>query len=107
MSLKNYQFFCDHCGYKRFTKGDDIQDLVQVKQAAIPGGTPYIDPITKKLTTPKSMSRPKTFKCPGCGYLIKATKITLVETIPDEQTNRIDGREAGPTGQSLPGELGV
>jgi len=105
MSLKTYQFFCDNCGYKRFTKGDDIQDLVQVKQASVPRGSPFVDPFTKKVVIPQSMNRAKSFKCPGCGYVIKATKLTLVETIPDEQTNRTDGREAGPTGQALPGEL--
>lgn len=105
MSLKTYQFFCDNCGYKRFTKGDDIQDLVQVKQTSIPRGSPFIDPLTKKTTAPSAMSRPKSFKCPGCGYLIKAKKITFVENISDEQANRIDGCETGSSGQSLPGEL--
>lgn len=104
MSLKTYQFFCDNCGYKRFTKGDDIQDLVQVKQSAVPRGAPFVDPFTKKVIVPPAMNRAKVFKCPSCGYVIKATKLTLVET-PDEQTNRIDGREAGPTGQAIPGEL--
>lgn len=104
MSLKTYQFFCDHCGYKRFTKGDDIQDLVQVKTAAIPRGSPFIDPVTKELVTPKPMQRAKQFKCPGCGYIIKATKLTLVET-PDEQTNWADGSKTSPSRSTLPGEL--
>ena len=104
MSVKTYQFFCDHCGFKRFTKGDDIQDLTQVQQSAVPRGVPYIDPITKELKTPPPMKRAKVFKCPGCGFVIKAVKLIPVE-ISDEQTNRTDGRETGSTGQALPGEL--
>lgn len=100
MSIKTYQFFCDNCGYKRFTKGDDIQDLVQVKQTSIPRGSPQIDPFTKKVVIPPSINRPKTFKCPNCGFLIKAKKLTITETTEtkNEQTNRTDGRETGATG---------
>lgn len=80
MSLRTYQFFCDNCGYKRITNGDDIQDLVLVKQSSIPRGSPVVDPFTKKVVVPPSINRTKVFKCPSCGYLIKAKKITLVDT---------------------------
>lgn len=94
MNLK-YQFFCTNCGYKKLTKGDDIQDLIQVKQSDLPRGSPYIDPITKKVIVPPSIIRTKNFKCPGCGYLIKATKLTPVENT-NEQADRTNGSESSP-----------
>ena len=90
MSLKTYQFFCDNCSYKRITKGDDIQDLVQVKRTSIPSGSPFVDPFTKKVVIPSSLNRVKAFKCPNCGYVIKAKKLTLSE-IPTDQKNETPG----------------
>jgi DNA-directed RNA polymerase subunit RPC12/RpoP len=104
MSLKQYQILCEHCGYKRFTDGTDVKDLVEVKTSAIPRGVPYIDPVTKKLTTPPPMKQVKKFKCPKCGYVVKPRQIQFTET-PNEQTNNIDGSQTGTSGQSLPGEL--
>lgn len=104
MALRTYQFFCGNCGYKRITKGDDIQDLVQVKQSSVPRGSPYVDPFTKKVVIPSSINRVKTFKCPDCGYTIKAKKLTP-EDNSNEQTNRINGCENSSSGQTLPGEL--
>lgn len=84
MSIKNYQFYCDYCGYKRLTDGSDVQDLVPVKQCPVPAGVPYLDPVTKKIVTPKAFNRPKKFKCPKCGRVITARKI-VTETNPDAE----------------------
>lgn len=102
MSIKTYQFFCDNCGYKRFSKGNDIQDLNQVAQSSIPRGTPYYDPISKKTIVPPPIKRQKVFKCPTCGYTIKANKLKEIE---NEQTDRLDGREDGTKGPSIPGDF--
>lgn len=98
--IRTYQFFCDHCGYKRITNGDDLQDLTQVKKAPIPRGTPIIDPETKKVKVPKSITRIKTFKCPNCGFCIKAIKIKPLEN-DNESINRTDGCKEGTERQEI------
>ncbi len=75
MSIKLYQLYCDGCHWKRITDGSDVDDLVEVKRSPIPGGIPKIDPVTKKLNTPKEHKLPKRFKCPGCGRLVIPRKI--------------------------------
>ena len=72
---KLYQLICLHCNYKRFTDGSDIDDLVRYKQSPIPRGSPVFDPITKKTILPKSIKRNLSFKCPNCGFLIKASLV--------------------------------
>ena len=117
MSLKFYQFYCGNCGYKRFTKGDDIQDLIEVKTSPIPRGSPQLDPLAKKtmtpaginqpaiiatgITTPPSIKQCKKFKCPKCGFVIKAKQLKEQDY---EQTNKPDGCESGSEGQSIPSE---
>lgn len=76
---KLYQLLCLNCSYKRFTNGSDVQDLIQVQQSSIPRGSPTIDPITKKTIIPKSIKRSLSFKCPMCGFLIKASIIPSEE----------------------------
>ena len=117
MSLKFYQFYCGNCGYKRFTKGDDIQDLTEIKTAPIPRGGPQLTPgakqnisqiaihqpaqITTGITTPPPIQQCKKFKCPQCGYVIKAKQLKEPD---NEQTNRSDGCEGGATGQPFPNQ---
>lgn len=55
MSTTKYILMCNHCSYKRWTDGTDLDDLVMVE-------------------TCKSCSGSKKFKCPECGYLIKPIK---------------------------------
>jgi predicted RNA-binding Zn-ribbon protein involved in translation (DUF1610 family) len=120
MSLKSYQFLCEHCGYKRFSDGTDIKDLVEIPTSPIPRGSPQLNAQAKKSTTvgglhqpavittgisvPPSIKQDKKFKCPKCGFVIKAKKIKFLEQETDE-VNRADGRETSTEGQSLPGEL--
>lgn len=122
MSVKRYQFFCDHCGYKRQTDGTDIQDLREIKTSPIPGSSPVLDPFAKKtaepvfgqpsveatgIRVPRNTPQRKKFKCPKCGYVIMARKLTPIEEPIEEpnETNNPDGCETSPSGQSLPGEL--
>lgn len=116
MATKLYQFLCDHCGYKRFTDGTDIQDLVQVKTSPIPGGAPQLDPLAQKTATPmfgqpsvevtktltpQAGKQKKRFKCPKCGYVIMARQVK--EEV--NETNIPNGRETGAPRSPLPGEL--
>lgn len=105
METKNYQFFCDNCCYKRITDGTDIKDLVEVKSSPIPKGSPKIDPITKMVVVPQPFKQAKKFKCPKCGHIIKARKITFVEHKDEQQTNRSDGSEAGIEGPEISGQF--
>lgn len=103
MSVKQYQLYCDHCGYKRFSDGSDVQDLVQVKSADVPRGSPYLDPVTKKTVVPPAMKQAKKFKCPKCGYIIKPRAIQFTEG-PNETSNP-NGSQTSPPGSALPGQL--
>lgn len=84
MSVKSYILHCDFCGYKRFTDGTDVADLVSYKESNIPGGVPYIDPVSKKIVNPKSFARSKKFKCPKCGRIISARKTGNTSTGNDD-----------------------
>jgi predicted RNA-binding Zn-ribbon protein involved in translation (DUF1610 family) len=103
METNNYQFFCDNCCYKRITNGKDIQDLIEVKTSTIPKGSPKIDPLTKKVVVPPPLKQIRKFKCPKCGHIIKARKITFVEhkKEDEQQTNWSNGSEAGIEGPSI------
>lgn len=110
--MANYQFFCDHCGFKRQTNGSDLGDLHEVKTTPIARGVPKLDPLAKPKTItfwgqpgmtvtgqiiPPTMKQQKKFKCPKCGYVIKAQKLEK----PNEQADKPDGREAGPPGPQV------
>jgi hypothetical protein len=75
VGVKTYDFYCQVCGYHRTSDGSDVQDLVPVKQALLPGGVPFLDPVTRQTVVPKSFKRPKKFKCPRCGRVITARKV--------------------------------
>lgn len=93
-----YQFFCENCGYKRITTGNDLQDLVEIKTSNIPRGAPTLDPITKKIVVPPSIRRKKIFKCPKCGFAIKAKEL---KEIKDESKHQPNGSETSPTGPEI------
>jgi hypothetical protein len=95
-----YQFFCDNCSYKRISTGSDIQDLIQLKQNAIPRGSPYLDKHTNEKIVPPPISRSKIFKCPKCGHAIKPFKLKE-ESSNDRKISGIDGSETGFTGQEI------
>lgn len=74
--IRQYQFFCSNCGYKRLTDGTDIQDLIPVKLSPVSTGAPFVDPLTKKIAVTPNKNQKKMFKCPKCGYSIFAKKIS-------------------------------
>lgn len=119
MSIKQYQLYCEHCGYKRFSDGSDVQDLVQLKTSDVPGGVPQLDPLAKKtiisgglhqpgiektgVIVKKDIKQPKKFKCPQCGYIIKPRVVQFTES-PNE-TNNADGSKTSSPGSPLPGQF--
>ncbi len=55
MSVSLYLLYCQHCAFKKITDGSDLADFKEVKTCKDCGGA-------------------RQFKCPGCGYLLRATK---------------------------------
>jgi len=96
MSLKNYQLYCEICGYKRLTDGTDIKDLVPIKTSKIQHELPYIDPLMKKTVTPPYKEQRLRFKCPKCGKVIMSKQIEFTEEV--NETDNTAGREASPSG---------
>ena len=58
--------FCEPCGYKEIVEVEDIGDEYQ-EIPDVPGGSPTLDPVTKKVVTKKGIRREKKKKCPKCG----------------------------------------
>lgn len=73
--VKLYSMYCEPCGFRKLTDGSDLAGFVPYKQSAIPGGSPYLDPLTGKTVTPKVRQNTKKFKCPKCGRVITVKKI--------------------------------
>jgi hypothetical protein len=86
MSAKLYRLYCEYCNWKMTTDGTDAaaKALVEIKVSAVPGGSPKIDPETKKLTTPKAKQPKKRFKCPQCGRGV-TPKLVKEEPIPEPE----------------------
>jgi hypothetical protein len=131
VSYKIFQLYCNGCSWKRYTDGNDIKDLYELKTSPIPTGIPRIDPETKKVVTPPARNQKRKFRCPKCGQTItpriipdyqkqldakkeieeRALKRKELEekiltdrnrrTLDEE--DRIDGSETSPEGRPLQG----
>lgn len=113
MAIRYYQFLCDNCSYKRITDGSDIQDLKEIKTAPVPKGSPKIDPEFKpvnivtrlhgpsvsksNIIVPDAYNQKKKFKCPKCGFAIRAKQIKM-EPQDEQSTNSPDGSKTGSQG---------
>ncbi len=107
MPTKLYQLYCEICNWKRITDGSDVTDMTELKISSIPGGSPKLDPITKKVIEPKSKKPRKRFKCPKCGRAVIPRQINDPQTKMNEKNeelekikeadeeNRINGDKAG------------
>lgn len=100
MSIKQYQLYCDCCGYKRFSDGSGVQDLIQIKSTDIPRSSPYLDPITKKTIIPLAIKQAKKFKCPKCGYIIKPRIVQFMEGNSNE-TSDSNGSQTSSQGPAI------
>ena len=88
-----YVFYCNKCNYKRFSNGNDIGDLLQVKQSPIPRHIPKYDEANKITVNWPEKKRNKIFKCPKCGFTIKPHKVENQVKVEkkNEQTDKFDG----------------
>lgn len=100
---------CDFCGTKTIIKESQVEGLSEIKLANIPGGAPYIDPITKKVIVKKSFDRTRIFKCKQCGRGVRANKLLVTDSkhvVEKEKENNEqkainDGCKTGPAGFPL------
>lgn len=78
--IKRWFIFCEPCSYRKIITANDptASDLVEIKTASVPGGSPVIDPTTKKIKAKPNQERPKKFKCPQCGRGVVAKKLPEV-----------------------------
>ena len=67
-----YMIFCQQCKYKRYTNGEDLDDLVQIKNSNFQLGSVKYDPKTRTQYNPPLLKRTKLFRCPKCGFAMKA-----------------------------------
>lgn len=67
-----YMLFCQQCKYKRFTDGDDLNDLVKIKNTPFQAGSVKYDPKTRTQYNPPLLQRTKLFRCPKCGFAMRA-----------------------------------
>ena len=89
MSKKFYRLYCEICNWKKITDGTDIE-LVRLKLADIPGGVPKLDPVEKKVVIPKSIKRPKKYRCPKCGRVVTPKQITNPQEKIDQYTTELE-----------------
>jgi predicted RNA-binding Zn-ribbon protein involved in translation (DUF1610 family) len=80
-----YQLYCDNCHYKKITDGVNIDDLIQVKKSKLQKDMPKLDPSTNKTIKPLFKEQKKTFKCPKCGFSIRARKIKTEEAVSEQK----------------------
>ena len=119
----HYRMYCDYCGYNKVTDGQDVKGLVEYKRSPIQRGIPQYDPAKKQMVTKDPIHLPKQFKCPGCGRLIRARKLSGVLAGNDKgkseqwladvdpataqvlnDRNQSEGSQAGNGGPEVPGE---
>jgi DNA-directed RNA polymerase subunit RPC12/RpoP len=79
-----YVLHCNQCNYKRFSNGNDIDDLLPVKQTKIQTNIPKYDYRSKKTIIHPEKGRLKMYKCPKCGFTIKAYNLIKEQDIEEE-----------------------
>lgn len=67
-----YMLLCQQCKYKRFTNGDDLQDLKVIPESPFQKGTVKYDPKSRTTYVPPKIQRRKLFRCPNCGFAMRA-----------------------------------
>lgn len=89
---KRYMIFCEPCAYKKIVESTD--GLVEIRRPKVPGGSPYIDPLTKKTKTKKATEQPPSVKCPKCGRGVVLKRLPDVFVKAEkEQRKRIEEEE--------------
>lgn len=81
INYKTFQFYCDHCHWKRITDGENIKDLYEIPTSKLQNGVPKLDPETKKTVNANFVKQKRKFRCPSCGHTVTP------RLIPDPQKN--------------------
>ena len=71
---KRWFVHCDFCSYHRIF---EEADFTEIKTSPIPGGSPKLNPETKKAEARPPQTQSKKIKCPKCG------RGTTVKKLPD------------------------
>jgi hypothetical protein len=79
-----YVLHCNKCNFKRFSNGNDIEDMLPLNLSDIPRNIPKLDIIKKKTIKFPDKKRTKVFRCPKCGFTVKAFKYNKPEEIQEE-----------------------
>lgn len=80
MARNTYQLFCTFCNFKKISDGTDLDGFREIPRAGIQKG---VVAQSKKFNEPsedylkKTINQIKQFKCPECGFAIRAKKIVL------------------------------
>jgi hypothetical protein len=76
-TIKRWFIYCEPCTYRQIITADkpEAENLVEIPTSPIPGGSPVLDPETKKAKEKPAMTQPKKFKCPQCGRGVRAIKL--------------------------------
>lgn len=77
-----YKFFCSNCCYTTYSNGTNIA-LKEFRLNPLQKNLPKLDENFKLVESTYSQ-RIKMFKCPKCGFLIKAKEIKTKEEKEDE-----------------------
>lgn len=78
-SYKVFQFYCDHCHWKRISEKGEVEGLYEVKRSSLQTNIPRLDPLTKKTVLAPEQNQKRKFRCPSCGFGI------IPRLIPDPQ----------------------
>lgn len=84
---KLYVLHCNKCTYKKFSNGKDIEGLILVKQSSLQRNLPKLDIINKKIVSAPDKKRNKLFKCPKCGFTMKAYQVEENKENLDESSS--------------------
>lgn len=97
-----YVLFCDFCGIKSVIQDESqLEGLTELTLSPVPGGIPFLDPITKKTVVKKTHERCRVYKCRKCGRGLKVKKYLTPDSTHDipkdtnEQKDIDAGRETG------------
>lgn len=79
-----YVLLCSKCSFKRFSNGNDVGDLVLIRQSKFQSKVPKYDYREKKTVNHPEKNRMRMYKCPKCGFTLKAFKLADNQEIGED-----------------------